>query len=134
MVEFLEHFHDLTVRVSSSLHVTSNSFFHEIGEVHLLIKSWMSSQDNLQVSMGMRMKEKFDKYWVVWHTNNKENEYVQEMESEKEGERRGERERRRIKRTLIYSFLLQLFLIQGTNYLCIRRLLLRRYLVRTGAS
>jgi hypothetical protein len=47
MAEFLEHFHDLTVRVSSSLHVTSNSLFHEIGEVHLLIKSWMSSQDNL---------------------------------------------------------------------------------------
>jgi hypothetical protein len=64
MVEFLEHFHDLTVRVSSSLHVTSNSFFHEIGEVHLLIKSWMSSQDNLQVSMGMKMK-KIDKYWGV---------------------------------------------------------------------
>lgn len=134
LAEFLEHFHDLTVRVSSSLHVTSNSFFHEIGEVHLLIKSWMSSQDNLQVSMGMRMKEKFDKYWGVWHTNNKENEYVQEMELEKERGKARERERRRIKRTLIYSFLLQLFLIQDTNYLCIRRLLLRRYLVRIGAN
>jgi hypothetical protein len=69
--------------------------------------------------MGMRMKEKFDKYWGVWHTNNKENEYVQEMELEKErGKARGRE--RRIKRTLIYSFLLQLFLIQDTNYLCIR--------------
>jgi hypothetical protein len=84
MAEFLEHLHDLTVRVSSSLHVTSNSFFHEIGEVHFLIKSWMSSQDNLQVSMGVRMEENFDKYWGVWHTNNKDNEYGQQMELEKE--------------------------------------------------
>jgi hypothetical protein len=96
MAEFIEHFHDLTVRVSSSLHVTSNSFFHEISEVHLLIKSWMSSQDNIQVSMGMRMKEKFDKYWGVWHTNNKENEYVQEMESEKERGKGNEKDKENI--------------------------------------
>lgn len=73
MAEFLEHFHDLTVRVSSSLHVTCNTFFHEIGEVHLLIQTWMNSEDILQVEMGKRMKEKFDKYWGLWHTNNKEN-------------------------------------------------------------
>ena len=49
MADFLEHFHDLTVRVSSSLHVTSNTFFQEIGEVHLLIQSWMNSTNDLQV-------------------------------------------------------------------------------------
>ncbi|CAD6229086.1 unnamed protein product [Miscanthus lutarioriparius] len=63
MAQFLQHFHDLTVRISSSLQVTCNTFFHEIGEVHLLIQEWLNSEDNLQVSMGMRMKEKFDKYW-----------------------------------------------------------------------
>lgn len=58
MAEFPEHFHDLTVRVSSSLHVTCNTFFHEIGEVWLLIQTWMSSKDNLQVETGKRTKEK----------------------------------------------------------------------------
>ena len=55
MAQFLQHFHDLTVRISSSLQVTCNTFFHEIGEVHLLIQEWLNSEDNLQVSMGMRM-------------------------------------------------------------------------------
>jgi hypothetical protein len=48
MAECLEHFHNLTYHVSSTLHVTCNTFFHEIGEIHLLIKSWMDSEDTLQ--------------------------------------------------------------------------------------
>lgn len=36
--KFLQHFHDLTVHISSSLQVTSNTFFHDIGEVRLLIQ------------------------------------------------------------------------------------------------
>jgi hypothetical protein len=46
----------------------------------------MNSADSLQVSMGKRMKEKFDKYWGVWHTNK---EQEQENESERDNERRG---------------------------------------------
>jgi hypothetical protein len=72
MEEFLGQFFDLTTRVSASLTVTSNTFFHEIAEVHLLIQSWLESEDSLQVSMGQRMKDKFDKYWGLWHINNKE--------------------------------------------------------------
>ncbi|KAM0849071.1 hypothetical protein ACQ4PT_053952 [Festuca glaucescens] len=72
MEEFLGQFFDLTTRVSASLSVTSNTFFHEIAEVHLLIQSWLESEDSLQVSMGQRMKDKFDKYWGLWHINNKE--------------------------------------------------------------
>jgi hypothetical protein len=48
MAELLEHFHNLTVCVSSTLHVTCNTLFHEIGEIHLLIKSWMDSEDTSQ--------------------------------------------------------------------------------------
>eukprot|EP00267_Zea_mays_P043652 XP_020395764.1 zinc finger BED domain-containing protein RICESLEEPER 2-like [Zea mays] len=90
MAEFLEHFHDLTLRVSSTLHVTANTFFHEIGEVHLLIQSWLSSEDDLQVSMGVRMKDKYDKYWGVWHTNNNSFENDDEDEDE-DGNGRGRR-------------------------------------------
>jgi hypothetical protein len=83
MAQFLKHFHDLTVCISSSLQVTSNTFFHDIGEVCLLIQEWLSSEDNLQVSMGDRMKEKFDKYWGLWHTNSKDNEKGQQQERSK---------------------------------------------------
>eukprot|EP00267_Zea_mays_P054567 XP_020407811.1 zinc finger BED domain-containing protein RICESLEEPER 2-like [Zea mays] len=69
MADFLEHFHDLTVRISTTLQITSHTFFHEIGEVHLLIQSWLNSTDDLQCAMGMRMKDKFDKYWGLWHTS-----------------------------------------------------------------
>uniref|UniRef100_A0ACD5X8I2 Uncharacterized protein n=1 Tax=Avena sativa TaxID=4498 RepID=A0ACD5X8I2_AVESA len=67
LADFLCHFYKLTCRVSASLHVTSNNFLFEIGEVHILIKEWMASTDPLQSSMGKRMKEKFDKYWGLWH-------------------------------------------------------------------
>jgi hypothetical protein len=36
----------------------------------------MSSTDPLRALMGKRMKEKFDKYWGLWHTN-KEQEEIQ---------------------------------------------------------
>jgi hypothetical protein len=29
----------------------------------------MDSADDVQSAMGMRMKEKFDKYWGLWHTS-----------------------------------------------------------------
>jgi hypothetical protein len=80
MAEFLEHFYDLTVRVSNTLHITAHTFLYEIGEVQVLIQLWIDSTDPLQSSMGMRMKEKFDKYWGLWHTKN-------EHEKEKEKER-----------------------------------------------
>jgi hypothetical protein len=67
MADFLGHFADVTTRVSASLHVTANNFFHEIGEVNLLVKSWMESDDVLQKAMAQRMKDKFDKYWGNWH-------------------------------------------------------------------
>jgi hypothetical protein len=90
MAAFLEHFHDLTVHVSVSLHITLNTFFHEIGEVHMLIQAWLNSEDSLQVSMGKNMKVKFDKYWGLWHTNSKKNDKGQEQEQERDkGRSRG---------------------------------------------
>ena len=71
MAAFLGHFYDLTVRVSSSLHVTSNNFLFEVGNIHILVQNWMSSTDPLQKAMAERMKEKFDKYWGSWHENEK---------------------------------------------------------------
>ena len=75
MATFLGHFYNITVRVSSSLHVTSNNFLFEVGNMHILVQNWMSSKDPLQKAMTVRMKEKFDKYWGSWH----ENENVQDI-------------------------------------------------------
>jgi hypothetical protein len=69
MTEFLEHFHDLIVRVSTTIHITTHTLFHEIREVHLMIQSWVNSTDSLQSAVGIKMKEKFDKYWGLWHTS-----------------------------------------------------------------
>ena len=84
IAEFLKRFYDLTVRVSSSLHVTANSFFVEIGEVHILVKKWLESKDDLQKEMGKRMKDKYNKYWGMWHENNRLLEKEKGKEKEKE--------------------------------------------------
>ncbi|XP_074351626.1 zinc finger BED domain-containing protein RICESLEEPER 2-like [Apium graveolens] len=62
MVDILVHFYELTLRISGSLYVTSNIFYHEISKVNYLLKDWMKSDDNKVKSMGERMKDKYDKY------------------------------------------------------------------------
>ncbi|XP_031108405.1 zinc finger BED domain-containing protein RICESLEEPER 2-like [Ipomoea triloba] len=60
---FLGHFYDLTVKVSGSLYVTSNTYFPEICEVYSILRDWIKSRDSHFSSMAQRMKDKFDKYW-----------------------------------------------------------------------
>ncbi|WVZ56860.1 hypothetical protein U9M48_007332 [Paspalum notatum var. saurae] len=67
MAEFLGYFAEITKRVSASLSVTSHTYFHEIGEVNILVNNWLNSSDPMQLAMGKRMKDKFDKYWGQWH-------------------------------------------------------------------
>ena len=74
MVDFLGHFCDLTICVSSSHHVTSNNFLFKSGEIHILIKDCMASTNHLQAATGNRVKEKFDKYWGSWHAKEKEDD------------------------------------------------------------
>lgn len=93
MEDFLGHFFDLTTRVSANLSVTCNTFFHEIAEVRLLIQTWLDSEDTLQVTMGHRMKDKFDKYWGLWHTNSKES--INAMDSEAQLEKGTEKKGRK---------------------------------------
>lgn len=59
----LQVFYDLTLKVSGSLYVTSNTFAHEISSIHTILKEWQESDDFEIDSMGMRMRKKFDKYW-----------------------------------------------------------------------
>ncbi|KMT07963.1 hypothetical protein BVRB_6g144970 [Beta vulgaris subsp. vulgaris] len=56
--EFLQAFYDLTLRVSASLYVTSNLFFHELVNVALLLKELESSEDFEMCVMASKTKEK----------------------------------------------------------------------------
>lgn len=50
VVEFLEHFYDVTLMISCYRYVTSNIFFYEIGSIDCLLQEW-------------KMSDKFGKYW-----------------------------------------------------------------------
>lgn len=63
MAEFLEHFYELTLRVSVTSHPTSHTYFHEIGDVLVLLRQWCHSEDTLCADMGKRMIVKYYKYW-----------------------------------------------------------------------
>ncbi|CAD6258482.1 unnamed protein product [Miscanthus lutarioriparius] len=85
MAQFLQHFHDLTIRISSSLQVTCNTFFHEIGEVHLLIQEWLNSEDNLQ---------------ELWHTNSKDNDRQQQEQDRDKGRSKGREKEKKDKENI----------------------------------
>lgn len=61
--EFLGGFYELTLRVSGSLYVTSNLFFHELVNVAALLKESPISDDLDMCLMASEMKKKYDKYW-----------------------------------------------------------------------
>ena len=62
-VKFLKLFYNATKRFSSSLYVTSNTFFDEIYMIKRKIDLFSRSDDHFLYSMAKTMKEKFDKYW-----------------------------------------------------------------------
>ncbi|XP_039054849.1 zinc finger BED domain-containing protein RICESLEEPER 2-like [Hibiscus syriacus] len=61
--DFLEHFYEVTLRVSGTSYVTSNNFFDELTEICILLRDVQLSADVEFSVMAMRMKDKFEKYW-----------------------------------------------------------------------
>ncbi|KAK8916019.1 hypothetical protein KSP39_PZI023387 [Platanthera zijinensis] len=61
--KFLKTFYDVTNRLSGSLYVTSNSYFHDVINIQSTIKSWSTSHDHTLKNMAIKMNEKFYKYW-----------------------------------------------------------------------
>ena len=60
---FLEHFYELTLRVSGSLYETSNIFLHELSNVACKLIDKQESGDLKSSKIALKMQEKFDKYW-----------------------------------------------------------------------
>uniref|UniRef100_A0A7N0VCY4 hAT-like transposase RNase-H fold domain-containing protein n=1 Tax=Kalanchoe fedtschenkoi TaxID=63787 RepID=A0A7N0VCY4_KALFE len=61
--KFLKTFFEVTKKLSGSLYVTSNSYFHDIMTIQSTIYSWSNSRDPVLKNMADRMSLKFDKYW-----------------------------------------------------------------------
>ncbi|KZV38952.1 hypothetical protein F511_41435 [Dorcoceras hygrometricum] len=59
LVKFLGVFYEVTLRISGSLFVTSNQYFHEL----CLIKNVITEKDPLLSRMAKGMERKFNKYW-----------------------------------------------------------------------
>ncbi|XP_019179046.1 PREDICTED: zinc finger BED domain-containing protein RICESLEEPER 2-like [Ipomoea nil] len=65
LVQILKSFYEMTVRISGSLYVTSNTFFSVISDLSCLLSN-MVEADGRGVTvklMGTNMRAKFDKYW-----------------------------------------------------------------------
>ncbi|XP_017635556.1 zinc finger BED domain-containing protein RICESLEEPER 2-like [Gossypium arboreum] len=61
--DFLEHFYEVTLRISDTSYVTSNNFFDELSEIDILLRdAQLNSNVDFNV-MAIKMKEKCDKYW-----------------------------------------------------------------------
>ena len=63
MVVYLQQFNDMTLRISGSLYVTSNTLFSEISDLFCVLRDWIESDDASLNAMGINMKAKFDKYF-----------------------------------------------------------------------
>ena len=63
LVKFLEYFYEMTLRISGSQYVTSNTFFSKIAELFCLLNDLRGVDDIFVRQMGLNMKSKFDKYW-----------------------------------------------------------------------
>ncbi|XP_019238739.1 PREDICTED: zinc finger BED domain-containing protein RICESLEEPER 2-like [Nicotiana attenuata] len=63
ITKFLEIFYLLTLKISGSRYVTSNTHFLEICAVAVYLKQLIANKDTVLSEMAKNMKEKFDKYW-----------------------------------------------------------------------
>ncbi|XP_019192835.1 PREDICTED: zinc finger BED domain-containing protein RICESLEEPER 1-like [Ipomoea nil] len=63
LVTLLKTFYDMTVRISGSLYVTSNTFFSEISDLSCMLDDMTCDEAGPEKVMGTQMKTKFLKYW-----------------------------------------------------------------------
>ncbi|GKA32858.1 zinc finger BED domain-containing protein RICESLEEPER 2-like protein [Tanacetum coccineum] len=64
LTKFLEHFYELTLKVSGTLYVTSNSFLDDITSINAALNNCINGvPDTNLAAMAKMMKCKFDKYY-----------------------------------------------------------------------
>ncbi|XP_042436796.1 zinc finger BED domain-containing protein RICESLEEPER 2-like isoform X2 [Zingiber officinale] len=66
LIGFLEHFYDLTLKVSGTKYVTAHSFLDDITCIAVVLKKCLNEADDVGLKdMAKFMKSKFDKYYGV---------------------------------------------------------------------
>ncbi|KAG6538673.1 hypothetical protein ZIOFF_003801 [Zingiber officinale] len=66
LIGFLEHFYDLTLKVSRTKYVTAHSFLDDITFIAVVLKKCLNEADDVGLKdMAKFMKAKFDKYYGV---------------------------------------------------------------------
>ncbi|KAK5835381.1 hypothetical protein PVK06_011069 [Gossypium arboreum] len=61
--DFVEHFYEVTLRISGTSYVTSNNFFDEFSEIDFLLRDAQLNNNVDFNVMAIKMKKKYDKYW-----------------------------------------------------------------------
>ncbi|KAK4285003.1 hypothetical protein QN277_001756 [Acacia crassicarpa] len=62
--KLLRVFYDITLKISSSVHVTSSTCFHQIARIHMELEKNIVNDDPLLMDMFRSMKSKYDEYWL----------------------------------------------------------------------
>ena len=62
LIQLLKQFYKMTLRISGSQYVTTNTFFSEIADLFCTLTNWIKYNDMYMRSIGLSMKTKFNKY------------------------------------------------------------------------
>ncbi|XP_077217892.1 zinc finger BED domain-containing protein RICESLEEPER 2-like [Tasmannia lanceolata] len=63
LCRFLERFYISTKKLSGSLYITANVYFHEVYAIEVFLMQGVRSDNPCLRDMASKMKEKYDKYW-----------------------------------------------------------------------
>ncbi|KAK9279908.1 hypothetical protein L1049_013592 [Liquidambar formosana] len=66
---FLEHFYIVTIRISGSKYITSNSYFKEMNDIQKTLLKWSQDENTLFRDMAKKMYAKFEKYCNIGKVN-----------------------------------------------------------------
>ena len=67
--DFLENFYTISLRISGSKYMTSNTYFHEVNCIQILLLQWSQSENGFLCDMAIKMSVKFEKYCNIDKVN-----------------------------------------------------------------
>lgn len=63
ITSILKFFHEVSNAFVGRKHISANSYFAEICDIHLQLIEWCQKSDEFISSLALRLKAKFDEYW-----------------------------------------------------------------------
>ncbi|KAK6157515.1 hypothetical protein DH2020_011763 [Rehmannia glutinosa] len=63
ITSILKFFHEVSNIFVGRKHITANSYFAEICDIHLQLIEWCQKSDDFISSLALKLKSKFDEYW-----------------------------------------------------------------------